>query len=171
MAAGQALIEVRNVRQAFPRPSGAERVVIDKVNMSLREHEIVGLLGRSGCGKSTLLRIVAGLAHASAGEVVYLGKPIEGPSEGIAMVFQTFAIFPWLTVLENVEAGLEAQGVAGARCKRALAAIDLDRPRRLRIRLSPGALRRHAPARRSRPRSGVNPAVLLMDEPFSARTC
>src|SRR5579885_1217510 len=103
MAAGPALVEVRNVRQAIPRPSGAERVVIDKVNLALREREIVGLLGRSGSGKSTLLRIVAGLAHASAGEVVYLGKPIEGPAEGIAMVFQTFALFPWLTVLENVE--------------------------------------------------------------------
>ena len=169
MAAGQALIEVRNVRQAFPRPSGAERVVIDKVNMSLREHEIVGLLGRSGCGKSTLLRIVAGLAHASAGEVVYLGKPIEGPAEGIAMVFQTFALFPWLTVLENVEAGLEAQGVAEREMrKRALAAIDLiglDGFESAYPRELSGGMRQRVGLARA---LVVNPAVLLMDEPFSA---
>jgi len=169
MAAGQTLIDVRNVRQAFPRPSGAERVVIDKVNMSLREREIVGLLGRSGCGKSTLLRIVAGLAHASAGEVVYLGKPIAGPAEGIAMVFQTFALFPWLTVLENVEAGLEAQGVPEREMrKRALAAIDLiglDGFESAYPRELSGGMRQRVGLARA---LVVNPAVLLMDEPFSA---
>jgi NitT/TauT family transport system ATP-binding protein len=169
MAAGQALIEVRNVRQAFARPSGAELVVIDKVNMALREREIVGLLGRSGCGKSTLLRIVAGLAHASAGEVVYLGKPIAGPAEGIAMVFQTFALFPWLTVLENVEAGLEAQGVPDRdRRTRALAAIDLiglDGFESAYPRELSGGMRQRVGLARA---LVVNPAVLLMDEPFSA---
>jgi len=169
MAAGETLVEVRDVRQAFPRPSGAELVVIDKVNMALREHEIVGLLGRSGCGKSTLLRIVAGLAHASAGEVVYLGKPIDGPAEGIAMVFQTFALFPWLTVLENVEAGLEAQGVPDReRRKRALAAIDLiglDGFESAYPRELSGGMRQRVGLARA---LVVNPAVLLMDEPFSA---
>ena len=85
--------------------------VLDDVNLTLREGEIVGLLGRSGSGKSTLLRIIAGLIKQSSGDVRYHDKPLTGPAEGVAMVFQTFALFPWLTVLQNVEAGLEALGV------------------------------------------------------------
>src|SRR5208282_5176319 len=104
------LLEARGVRQAFPKPAGGEVVVLDNVDIALREGEIVGLLGRSGCGKSTLLRIIAGLIRPSAGEVRYEGKPLRGPAEGIAMVFQTFALFPWLSVLENAEIGLEARG-------------------------------------------------------------
>ena len=164
-----AILEVHNVRQGFARPSGGERVVIENVNMSLGEHEIVGLLGRSGCGKSTLLRIVAGLASPTAGDVVYLGKPITGPAEGIAMVFQTFALFPWLTVLENVEAGLEAQGVPEREMRRrALAAIDLiglDGFESAYPRELSGGMRQRVGFARA---LVVNPAILLMDEPFSA---
>jgi NitT/TauT family transport system ATP-binding protein len=169
MAVGQTLIEARDIRQAFARASGGERVVIDQVNMALREHEIVGLLGRSGCGKSTLLRILAGLAEASSGEVVYLGKPLEGPAEGIAMVFQTFALFPWLTVLENVEAGLEALGVPEREMRRrALAAIDLiglDGFESAYPRELSGGMRQRVGLARA---LVVNPQILLMDEPFSA---
>ncbi len=164
-----AILEVRDVRQGFARPSGGERVVIENVNMRLGEHEIVGLLGRSGCGKSTLLRIVAGLARPTAGEVVYLGKPIFGPAEGIAMVFQTFALFPWLTVLENVEAGLEAQGVPEREMRsRALAAIDLiglDGFESAYPRELSGGMRQRVGFARA---LVINPAILLMDEPFSA---
>jgi NitT/TauT family transport system ATP-binding protein len=144
-------------------------VVIDKVNMALREREIVGLLGRSGCGKSTLLRIVAGLAHASAGEVVYLGKPIDGPAEGIAMVFQTFALFPWLTVLENVQLGLEALNLPPREMReRALAAIDLiglDGYESAYPRELSGGMRQRVGFARA---VVVHPNILLMDEPFSA---
>ncbi len=165
----QALLEVRDVRQGFARPSGGQRIVIENVNMQLSEHEIVGLLGRSGCGKSTLLRIVAGLARPSAGQVVYLGKPIDGPAEGIAMVFQTFALFPWLSVLENVEAGLEAQGVPEREMRqRALAAIDLiglDGYESAYPRELSGGMRQRVGFARA---LVVNPAILLMDEPFSA---
>jgi NitT/TauT family transport system ATP-binding protein len=167
--ASQSLLEVRDVRQGFARPSGGERVVIENVNMSLADHEIVGLLGRSGCGKSTLLRIVAGLIHPTGGEAVYLGKPIDGPAEGIAMVFQTFALFPWLTVLGNVEAGLEAQGVPERDMrKRALAAIDLiglDGYESAYPRELSGGMRQRVGFARA---LVVNPAILLMDEPFSA---
>ena len=167
--AAEALLEVRNVRQGFARPSGGERVVIENVNMQLGEHEIVGLLGRSGCGKSTLLRIVAGLARPTAGQVVYLGSPIAGPAKGIAMVFQTFALFPWLTVLENVEAGLEAQGIPEREMRRrALAAIDLiglDGFESAYPRELSGGMRQRVGFARA---LVVNPAILLMDEPFSA---
>jgi len=163
------LLEVRDVRQGFARPSGGERVVIENVNMTLADHEIVGLLGRSGCGKSTLLRIVAGLIRPTGGEAVYLGQPITGPAEGIAMVFQTFALFPWLTVLGNVEAGLEALAVPERDMrKRALAAIDLiglDGYESAYPRELSGGMRQRVGFARA---LVVNPAILLMDEPFSA---
>src|SRR5579871_2640849 len=164
-----AILEVHNVRQGFARPSGGERVVIENVNMTLADHEIVGLLGRSGCGKSTLLRIVAGLIRPTGGEAVYLGQPITGPAEGIAMVFQTFALFPWLTVLGNVEAGLEALAVPERDMrKRALAAIDLiglDGYESAYPRELSGGMRQRVGFARA---LVVNPAILLMDEPFSA---
>src|SRR5690349_22739752 len=105
------LLEVRNVRRSFPRSGGEELLVLEDVNLTLKEGEIVGLLGRSGSGKSTLLRVIAGLNLPTAGEVRYLGQDVCGPAAGIAMVFQSFALFPWLTVLENVQLGLEALGV------------------------------------------------------------
>ncbi len=82
-----------------------------RINLTLKEGEIVGLLGRSGSGKSTLLRLIAGLAQPISGRVNYQGRPVTAPAPGIAMVFQSFALFPWLTVLENVQLGLEALGL------------------------------------------------------------
>src|SRR3981189_2209243 len=102
------LLDVQSVGQAFRKPDGDQLVVLEGVNLTLREGEIVGLLGRSGSGKSTLLRVIAGLNPPSAGEVRYLGEAVGGPALGIAMVFQSFALFPWLTVLENVQLGLVA---------------------------------------------------------------
>src|SRR6202453_4146840 len=120
------LLEVLGCRQAYHKEANADLVVLEDVNLTLREGEIVALLGRSGSGKSTLLRIVSGLLQPTAGEVMWRGLPIVGPTDGIAMVFQSFALFPWLTVQENVELGLEAQGVPRAeRDERAEAAIDL----------------------------------------------
>src|SRR6201994_2562381 len=108
------LIDIRSCRQAYHKDANADLVVLDDVNLSLREGEIVALLGRSGSGKSTLLRIVSGLLKPTSGEVTWRGKPVEGPTDGVAMVFQSFALFPWLTVQENVEIGLEAPSVARA---------------------------------------------------------
>src|SRR5262245_26004898 len=92
------LLDVQSVRKAFPKQDGGDYVVLDGVNLAVGEGEIVGLLGRSGSGKSTLLRLISGLSDPSAGQVQFDGKRVTGPAQGIAMVFQSFAIFPWLTV-------------------------------------------------------------------------
>src|SRR6202048_5406563 len=102
------LLNVEHVRRTFPRGGGEELLVLDDVNLTLRAGEIVGLLGRSGSGKSTLLRLIAGLARPSGGNITYLGRPVVAPAPGVAMVFQSFALFPWMTVLGNVQLGLEA---------------------------------------------------------------
>ena len=163
------LLEVRHCKQAYHKDSASDFVVLDDVNLNLRNGEIVGLLGRSGSGKSTLLRIVSGLLAPTAGDVIWRGETLTGPAEGVAMVFQSFALFPWLTVQENVELGLEAQGVARAeREKRAEEAIDL---------IGLGGYEGAYPKEMSggmRQRVGlaralvVHPDLLLMDEPFSA---
>jgi len=169
MSATAGLLEIASVRQAFPRPDGGQLLVLDDINLALAEGEIVALLGRSGSGKSTLLRLVAGLAHPTAGSLSYLGQPITGPAPGIAMVFQSFALFPWLTVLENVELGLEALHVPDAEIRqRALAAIDLiglDRYESAYPRDLSGRMREPAGFARA---LVVHPNILLMDEPFSA---
>ena len=168
-AVGEIELEVRHVRQTYPTPSGEPVVVLDDINLTLHADEIVGLLGRSGSGKSTLLRIVSGLAPPASGEVIYRGGRVRGPAEGIAMVFQTFALFPWLTVLENVQAGLDAIGVAEAEARtRALAAIDLiglDGFESAYPRELSGGMRQRVGFARA---MVVNPAIMLMDEPFSA---
>jgi len=120
------LLDVQGCCKSFRKPEGDELVVLENVNLTLRPGEIVGLLGRSGSGKSTLLRAIAGLDKPSAGVVNYLGHPVTGPAAGIAMVFQSFALFPWLTVLENVQLGLEALGMPEPEMRRrSLQAIDL----------------------------------------------
>jgi NitT/TauT family transport system ATP-binding protein len=164
-----ALLTVDDVRKAFPKPDGAELLVLEDVNLTLAEGQIVGLLGRSGSGKSTLLRLIAGLALPSAGSLKYLGEPITGPAEGIAMVFQSFALFPWLTVFENVALGLEAQQFPKAQIRqRALAAIDmigLDGFESAYPRELSGGMRQRVGFARA---LVVHPNILLMDEPFSA---
>ena len=165
----QPLLQVRACRQAYHKDSNADLVVLDDVNLTLQAGEIVGLLGRSGSGKSTLLRIVSGLLPPTAGEVIWRGEALRGPAPGIAMVFQSFALFPWLTVQENVELGLEAQGVPRAeREARAEEAIDLiglggyesAYPKELS-----GGMRQRVGLARA---LVVHPDLLLMDEPFSA---
>lgn len=165
---GPEIVRVENVSRGFDKAQG-EVLVLDGVNVTLHEGEIVGLLGRSGSGKSTLLRIICGLIEPSSGSVTYKGQPLHGPARGVAMVFQTFALFPWLTVLQNVEAGLEAQGIPAAeRRKRALAAIDLiglDGYENAYPRELSGGMRQRVGFARA---LVVDPALLLMDEPFSA---
>jgi NitT/TauT family transport system ATP-binding protein len=164
-----ALLEVHSIRQAFPRPDGSQLLVLDDLNLNLAAGEIVGLLGRSGSGKSTLLRLVAGLARPSAGRITYLGQSVVAPAPGIAMVFQSFALFPWMTVLENVQLGLEALRLPEAEIRRrALAAIDLiglDGYESAYPRELSGGMRQRVGFARA---LVVHPNILLMDEPFSA---
>jgi NitT/TauT family transport system ATP-binding protein len=163
------LVTVRNCRQAYHKEASADLIVLEDVDLTLQSGEIVGLLGRSGSGKSTLLRIVSGLLKPTAGEVMWRGAPLTGPAPGVAMVFQSFALFPWLTVQENVELGLEAQGIKKAeREARTEAAIDLiglggydtAYPKELS-----GGMRQRVGLARA---LVVHPDLLLMDEPFSA---
>src|SRR5471030_2014205 len=115
------LMAAAAVCKSFKTPDRAGRLVLDRIDFSLRDGEIVAVLGKSGSGKSTFLRILAGLVPPSSGQILYRGQEVQGPALGIAMVFQSFALFPWLTVLGNVELGLEALGVARAeRRERAL---------------------------------------------------
>jgi len=126
MAESESLIEINHLFKSYPVADRGDRLVLDDVNFRLTPGEIVAVLGKSGSGKSTFLRIIAGLSEPSQGEVNYRGRPVKGPVKGAGMVFQSFALFPWLTVLGNVELGLEAQKVPREeRRKRAEAAIDL----------------------------------------------
>jgi NitT/TauT family transport system ATP-binding protein len=166
---GDVLLEVQSIRQAYAKGGANDLLVLDGVSLTLKSGEIVGLLGRSGSGKSSLLRIIAGLAKPVSGRVSWRGKPLSGPSEGIAMVFQSFALFPWLTVLENVEIGLEPLGVpAPERRKRSLEAIDLiglDGFESAYPKELSGGMRQRVGFARA---LVVHPELLLMDEPFSA---
>jgi NitT/TauT family transport system ATP-binding protein len=163
------LLDVQSISQAFRKPDGDQMVVLEDVNLTLKEGEIVGLLGRSGSGKSTLLRVIAGLNPPIRGKVCYLGHTVGAPAEGIAMVFQSFALFPWLTVLENVQLGLEAKGVPEAEARRlSLEAIDLiglDGFESAYPRELSGGMRQRVGFARA---LVVHPNILLMDEPFSA---
>jgi len=165
----EAIVELQGVGKSFRSSEGAARSVLEGVDFRLAEGEIVALLGQSGSGKSTLLRILAGLIGADAGAVRYRGQPLYAPARGVAMVFQSFALFPWLTVQQNVELGLEARGIAPAeRGRRAAAAIEL-----IGLAGFEGALPRELSGG-MRQRVGiaralvVEPEVLLMDEAFSA---
>ena len=163
------LVSVRNCRQAYHKDSSADLVVLDDVNLMLHEGEIVALLGRSGSGKSTLLRIVAGLLKPTSGEVNWRGKPLKGPAPGVAMVFQSFALFPWLTVQENVELGLEALRVGkddrGERSEEAIDLIGLGGYDGAYPKELSGGMRQRVGLARA---LVVHPDLLLMDEPFSA---
>ncbi len=164
------LITVENVHKYFSLPDGkGEFPVLQDINLTIRSGEVVALLGRSGSGKSTLLRIMAGLIPPSQGYVLSNGKVLQGANSDVAMVFQSFALLPWLTVLENVELGLEAKGVGREeRRRQALKAIDLvgldgfesAYPKEL----SGGMKQRVGFARAF----VLEPKVLFMDEPFSA---
>src|ERR1700685_4520363 len=163
------LLDIHSLPSTSPKAAGGEHLVLDGIDLVLTQGQIVGLLGRTGSGKSTLLRLIAGLALPSSGSVTYLGEPVNAPAPGIAMVFQSFALFPWLTVLENVQLGLEALGLPEPEIRtRALAAIDLiglDGYESAYPRELSGGMRQRVGFARA---LVVHPNILLMDEPFSA---
>lgn len=165
----QPLIDVRGLGHHYPRPGDAPLRVLEGVDLQLRAGEIVGLLGRSGSGKSTLLRAIAGLIRPSAGEIEFMGTPLNRAPADIAMVFQNFALFPWLSVLQNVELGLEARGLAPAqrhpRARAAIELIGLDGHEHAYPRELSGGMRQRVGLARA---LVVEPKALLMDEPFSA---
>jgi len=163
------LVDAKQITMAYGRPGGGVTVVLDHIDLQIRAAEVVAILGASGCGKSTLLRVLAGLVPPSSGEVLYRGRPLTGPNPGVAMVFQTFALFPWLTVLDNVELGLSAIGTEPAeRRQRALQMIDLiglDGFETAFPKELSGGMRQRVGFARA---LAVQPDILLMDEPFSA---
>jgi len=166
---GPAIIELHNVCKVFAKPSGEPLPVLKDIDLAITEGEILGLLGRSGCGKSTLLRIAGGLIEPTSGEVLYRGSPLAGPAEGIAVVFQTFALYPWLTVLDNVELGLDAlelsQDEERSRAMSAIDLIGLDGFQSAYPRELSGGMRQRVGFARA---LVSGPTLLLMDEPFSA---
>jgi NitT/TauT family transport system ATP-binding protein len=163
------IIEARQLEKFYPQPDGSRIQVIAATDLAVYPGQIITLLGASGCGKSTLLRMLTGLSPASAGSVFWHGQPVQGESPNVSIVFQSFALFPWLTVLENVEAPLEARGMPPIeRHKRALRIIDavgLDGFETAYPKELSGGMKQRVGVARA---LVVEPEVLFMDEPFSA---
>ncbi len=163
-----ALLELRNVSKSFPHAAGILRV-LDNISFTVEHGEFVAVVGPSGCGKSTMLRIINGLMPPSSGQVLYRGRQIDGINLDCAMVFQSFALMPWLTVKANIELGLEARGIApDQREKRAGVYIDkvgLDGFEEAYPRELSGGMKQRVGLARA---LAVEPQLLLMDEPFSA---
>src|ERR1700736_5030808 len=165
----QPIIEAVGVEKSYPQADGTRIQVVGVTNLVVEPGKIIALLGPSGCGKSTLLRMLSGLSEPSSGNILWHGKPLDGQMPNVAIVFQSFALFPWLTVLENVEAPLEARGVAAIeRRKRALRMLDtvgLDGFETAYPKELSGGMKQRVGFARA---LVVEPEVLFMDEPFSA---
>ena len=163
------IIEARGLEKFYPQPDGTRIQVISATDLAVYPGQIIALLGPSGCGKSTLLRMLTGLSPASAGSVFWHGEPVRNGAPNVSIVFQSFALFPWLTVLENVEAPLEARGMVPIeRHKRALRIIDavgLDGFESAYPKELSGGMKQRVGFARA---LVVEPEVLFMDEPFSA---
>ncbi|MEH2161059.1 MAG: nitrate/sulfonate/bicarbonate ABC transporter ATP-binding protein [Nostoc sp.] len=163
------LIVLKSVTKSYQQPNGQQIVILENINLELHPGEIVALLGPSGSGKSTLMRIVAGLIAPSQGEILYHDRPLVGLNPGVAIVFQSFALYPWLTVLENVELGLKAKGESPEpRRQKALKMIDiigLDGFENAYPKELSGGMRQRVGFARA---LAVEPELLCMDEPFSA---
>jgi len=163
------LLQLDNLQKSFINPEGKNLLVLENISLTLNEGEIVVLLGKSGSGKSTLLRLISGLSKPSSGSLLFRGVPILKPIQGISMVFQNAALLPWLTVFENVELGLEAQGVPrDIRRTKVLKAIDtigMDGFESAYPKELSGGMKQRVGFARA---LVVEPELLLMDESFSA---
>ncbi|WP_448533474.1 ABC transporter ATP-binding protein [Parathermosynechococcus lividus] len=166
---GESLVRLLDVGKAYRQPNGQVISIMENINLELRTGEIVALLGPSGSGKSTLMRIITGLITPTSGQVFYREEPMQGLNPGAAIVFQSSALYPWLTVLENVELGLKALGEGQrSRRRKALRMIDiigLDGFENAYPKELSGGMRQRVGFARA---LAVEPELLCMDEPFSA---
>jgi len=163
-----ALIRVEHLDKVFPSRHGSITIMQD-ITFDVKDSDFLAIVGPSGCGKSTLLRLIQGLDHPTAGQILFRDQPIDGVCKQMAMVFQSFALFPWLTVSQNVAFGLEALGWTQARIapqvERYIEVTGLDGFQEAFPRELSGGMRQRVGLARA---LAVEPAVLLMDEPFSA---
>ncbi len=163
-----ALLEFKEVSKSFVHAKGNLRV-LENISFSIEQGEFIAIVGPSGCGKSTLLRIINGVIQPTSGQVLYENRQVDGINLACALVFQSFALLPWLTVKQNVEMGLEARGLnLQAREKKAGIYIDkvgLDGFEEAYPRELSGGMKQRVGLARA---LAVEPKVLLMDEPFSA---
>jgi NitT/TauT family transport system ATP-binding protein len=163
-----ALCEERGVWHDFTLPNGKPLRVLENINLAVQPNEVVALLGPSGCGKSTILRILAGLIRPTRGDVLYHGQALHGLNPGVAIVFQSFALYPWMTVTENVGAVLRAAGMPHAevaeRADRVIRLVGLSGFEEAYPRELSGGMKQRIGMARA---LAVEPELLLMDEPFS----
>jgi len=165
---GSGLCEARHVSHDFTLPNGKPLRVVDDVSLTIAADEVVALLGPSGCGKSTILRILAGLIQPTRGEVLHHGQPLRGLNPDVAIVFQSFALFPWMTVSENVRKVLEAAGLANElvteRAESVIRLVGLTGFEEAYPRELSGGMKQRVGIARA---LAVDPEILFMDEPFS----
>ncbi|HUC40068.1 MAG TPA: nitrate/sulfonate/bicarbonate ABC transporter ATP-binding protein [Gemmatimonadales bacterium] len=162
------LCEIRHVSHDFMLPNGKPLRVLEDISVAIASDEVVALLGPSGSGKSTVLRILAGLIKPSQGEVLYKGQPLIGLNPGVAIVFQSFALYPWMTVRQNVQTVLEARGLhrtdASERAEQAIGRVGLGGFEDAYPRELSGGMKQRVGMARA---LVVDPEILFMDEPFS----
>ena len=164
----QKLIEVKNVTQEFNLPNGKSLKVLENVSLCVNKREVVALLGPSGCGKSTLLRVMAGLITPTQGEVLSHDQPLHDLNIGVSIVFQSFALFPWMTVAENIQTALQSRGFPGneieERAQKAIQMVGLAGFEETYPRELSGGMKQRVGIARA---LSVDPEILFMDEPFS----
>jgi NitT/TauT family transport system ATP-binding protein len=162
------LLELKNVSKSFPHAKGNLQV-LDAMTFGVDEGQLIAIVGPSGCGKSTMLRIINGLTPPTTGQVLYKDRQVDGINLECALVFQSFALMPWLTVKANVELGLEARGLPPAACEQRssiyIDKVGLDGFEEAYPRELSGGMKQRVGLARA---LAVEPRVLLMDEPFSA---
>lgn len=167
-ATTQSLCEAQNVAHDFKLPNGKPLRVLDGINLAIKANEVVALLGPSGCGKSTILRILAGLVEPTEGEVLYHDATLHGLNPGVAIVFQSFALYPWMTVRQNIETVLKAAGLdrqeITKRTERVIRLVGLAGFEDAYPRELSGGMKQRVGIARA---LAVDPEILFMDEPFS----